>query len=88
MATPALNVSRLTPHCGAEIRGIDLAKPLDDAVIKQIERTLAEHAVVFFRDQSLTPDEQKAFGRRFGELHVHPSVRGKPRAGSARCCRH
>jgi taurine dioxygenase len=63
----------LTPHCGAEIRGIDLAKPLDDAVIRQIERALAEHAVVFFRDQTLTPEQQKAFGRRFGELHIHPA---------------
>ena len=27
---------------------------------------------VFFRDQHLTPDQQKAFGRLFGELHVHP----------------
>ncbi len=34
---------------------------------------------MFFRDQDLSPEQHLAFGRRFGELHVHPSVRGKPR---------
>jgi taurine dioxygenase len=73
MADSTLEISKLTPHCGAEIRGLDLAAPLDDALVRQIEQALAEHAVVFFRGQSLTPDQQKAFGRRFGELHIHPA---------------
>lgn len=73
MAVPTLEISKLTPHCGAEIQGVDLAAPLDDAHIKLIEKALAEHTVVFFRGQSLTPDQQKAFGRRFGELHIHPA---------------
>jgi len=29
--------------------------------------------VLFFRDQRMTPEQQKAFGRRFGELHLHPA---------------
>ena len=33
---------------------------------------LLEHQVIFFRDQELTRDQHKAFGRRFGALHVHP----------------
>jgi taurine dioxygenase len=73
MAVPTLEISKLTPHCGVEIHGLDLAEPLEDALVKQIEQALAEHAVVFFRGQSLTPDQQKAFGRRFGELHIHPA---------------
>ena len=31
-----------------------------------------KHSVVFFRDQALDVDQHKAFGRRFGELHIHP----------------
>lgn len=32
--------------------------------------------MLFFRDQKLTPEQQKAFGRRFGELHLHPAWPG------------
>jgi taurine dioxygenase len=35
-----------------------------------------EHLVVFFRDQTLMPDEQIAFAKRFGAIHLHPFVRG------------
>jgi taurine dioxygenase len=73
MPVPTLEISKLTPHCGAEIRGIDLAGPLDDALVRQIEQALAEHTVVFFRNQALTPEQHKAFGRRFGKLHIHPA---------------
>jgi taurine dioxygenase len=33
-----------------------------------------DHLVVFFRDQEMTPEQHKAFGRRFGELHIHPAA--------------
>jgi len=32
--------------------------------------------VIFFRDQDLTLEQHKAFGRLFGQLHVHPSASG------------
>jgi taurine dioxygenase len=53
---------------GAEIRGVDLARPPDDATFAAIERAYDEHGVVFFRDQRLTPQQQVAFTRRFGEI--------------------
>src|SRR3546814_9931024 len=34
-----------------------------------------ENLVIFFRDQELTPEQHKAFGRRFGDLSVHPFVK-------------
>jgi len=74
MATPPpFELTKLTPLCGAELRGIDLARPLDDPAVKSLEGALAEHCVLFFRDQSLTPEQQKTLGRRFGELHLHPA---------------
>lgn len=56
---------------GAEIRGVDLARPVDDATFLAIESALHEHEVVFFRDQHLTPETHIAFSRRFGELEKH-----------------
>lgn len=62
-----------TPTCGAEVRGIDLSRRFDDGEIAALHASLAEHGVLFFRNQRLTPEQQKAFGRRFGELHLHPA---------------
>jgi len=69
----AIQVRKVTPHCGAEIVGVDLAGPLGDRTIEEIQSALVEHCVIFFRDQRITPEQQKAFGRRFGELHIHPA---------------
>ena len=57
---------------GAEIHGLDLAQPLDDATVREVRRAFNEHQVIFFRDQQLSPEQQIAFGRRFGELGTHP----------------
>ena len=56
---------------GAEIRGIDLSKPLDDKTFEEIVDAFHEHEVVYFRDQKLTPEQHVAFSRRFGELEHH-----------------
>jgi alpha-ketoglutarate-dependent taurine dioxygenase len=68
-----VELAKATPHCGAEVRGIDLSRPLDAAAASALQRALAEHCVLFFRDQSMTPEQQKALGRRFGPLHIHPA---------------
>ena len=56
---------------GAEIRGVDLSAPIDDATFAEIERAYDEHGVIFFRDQYLTPPQQVAFTRRFGEIEYN-----------------
>ncbi len=56
---------------GAEIRGVDLSQPLGDNVFALIERTYDEHGVIFFRDQKVTPQQQVAFTRRFGEIEFN-----------------
>jgi taurine dioxygenase len=68
---------------GAEIRGVDLARPIDDATFAAIEHAYDEHGVVFFRDQRITPQQQVAFTRRFGEIEFNVfgerwSVPGSP----------
>jgi taurine dioxygenase len=66
----------LTVHCssaplGVEIRGVSLAHDIEDAVFRQIVDLFHEHEVVYFCDQSLTPEQHIAFSRRFGELEHH-----------------
>ena len=74
MTYASIQVEKLTPHAGAEIRGVDLSRPLDERTFKEIHAALIDNGVIFFRDQHLTPDQQKAFGRLFGELHMHPAA--------------
>jgi taurine dioxygenase len=77
----AITVDKLTPIIGAEIGGVDLAKPLGNRALDEIHRALAENLVIFFRDQHITAEQHLAFGRLFGELHIHPaapSVAGHP----------
>lgn len=69
-----LTLEPLTPHLGAEVLGVDLAR-IDDAVMAEIHAAFARHSVLVFRDQQLTREQHKAFGRQFGALHVHPSHR-------------
>jgi taurine dioxygenase len=56
---------------GAEISGVDLAQPLDDATFATIERAYNDHGVIFYRDQRITPPQQVAFTRRFGEIEFN-----------------
>ena len=71
-------VKPVTPRIGAEITGIDLSKPLDRQTFHEVHDALKDHCVLFFRDQPLDHDSHKAFGRLFGELHVHPAIPGPP----------
>jgi taurine dioxygenase len=66
-------IERLTANIGAEVHGVDLAK-LDDATFGAIRDALLCHQVIFFRDQELTREQHLAFGRRFGQLHIHPAA--------------
>ena len=67
-----MQIIPLSKHVGAEIRGIDLATPLPDDVFEKIDDAYNRHSVLVFRDQKLTPEQQIAFARRFGELEISP----------------
>ncbi len=67
-----ITVTPLTPTIGAEIAGVNLADPLSDQAFARIHEALQTHQVIFFRDQEMTLDQHKDFGRRFGELDIHP----------------
>lgn len=68
----SIDVRPLTPTIGAEIFGVDLRETLSEGEVRRIEEALAEHLVVFFRDQDITKAQHIAFGRRFGDLCFPP----------------
>ena len=67
-AIPDITVSKLHPHVGAEITGVDLREPLDDASFEVIREAWNQHSVLVLRDQRIDDDQQVAFARRFGAL--------------------
>ena len=66
MRNSAIEVRPVNGYIGAEIGNIDLAEPLGEQTLTDVRNALAEHGVIFFRDQSLTPEQHDAFARRFG----------------------
>lgn len=58
----------LSPLVGAEITGVDLGAALDPAVRAELHRAWLEWKVLFFRDQEITPAQQVAFARTWGDL--------------------
>ncbi len=52
----------------AEVGGVDLTRPLAGPDVAAIEAAIAEHAVLVFRDQRITDDQQLTFSRYFGDL--------------------
>jgi alpha-ketoglutarate-dependent taurine dioxygenase len=70
-----IEVKPIAGALGAEICEVDLAR-LDNETFKEIEAAWLEHLVVFFRDQKITPEQQIAFAKRFGDIHYHPFMNG------------
>ncbi|MCG8407851.1 MAG: TauD/TfdA family dioxygenase [Phycisphaerales bacterium] len=76
MSGTSIEIRRVAGALGAEITGIDLSQNLSNEVFSDVHQAFLDHQVIFFRDQKVTPEQQKVFGRRFGSLNVHPYVKG------------
>lgn len=76
MGFKRIQVKPVTSRTGAEIEGVDLSSPMDDETFAEVRQAFLRHCVIFFRDQQLTHEGQKAFARRFGDLHIHPAIPG------------
>ncbi|MCO6416323.1 TauD/TfdA family dioxygenase [Siccirubricoccus sp. KC 17139] len=75
MRNSRITVRKVSGAVGAEIDGVDLAEA-SDGEIADIRAALNAHGVVFFHNQRLNAEQQKALARRFGEIFVHPNFRG------------
>lgn len=56
---------------GALVADADLARPLDAADFAELRAALADHGVLFFRNQTLSPEQHLAFARGFGDINVN-----------------
>jgi len=75
-------VEPFTPNIGATLHGLDLSQPLSDLAQTELKAALARYEVIFFRDQVLTPAQQVAFTRIFGQVNevkaFFPRVESQP----------
>src|SRR5689334_3603 len=63
-----IQVTPLSPACGAEISGVDLTRPLPPETVKAIRDAWNKYIVLVFRGQQVSQDDQLRFASYFGEL--------------------
>src|SRR5262249_44175863 len=63
-----LTVMPLSDACGAEIKGVDVTRPLSQETVQAIKDAWAKHLVLVFRGQTITQDQQLRFASYFGDL--------------------
>ena len=73
-----LSIVRQSAALGAELRGIDLGRPIDGETAAAIRCAFLEHQVVFFRDQHLRPRQLLGFAKVFGNPVEYPFATGMP----------
>ena len=87
MRTSSLDVKPLAGGLGAEILGVDLRTDLPAEAWRTIDAAFAEHGVIFFREQDLTPEQHIAFAGHFGPINVNrffTPVPGHPQIAEVR----
>ena len=62
-----ITITPLSPTIGAEVSGLDLREPLDDATVETLRQAWLDHIVLVFRGQKLTQEDQVRFTEYFGE---------------------
>ena len=76
-----MHVKRVAGALGAELKAVNLGEGFDTELAQTLRALLNEHEVLFLRDQSITPADQKALAEIFGPLQTHPAyqtVEGLP----------
>jgi taurine dioxygenase len=68
MRNSTIDIRPVSAKTGAEIHGVDISKPLSDQTVHEIRHALADHSVIFFRNQDLTPAQHVAFARQMGTI--------------------
>jgi taurine dioxygenase len=76
ITTTSVEVVPLTLHIGAEIRGLDLSKPLPENQLKEVRAAFLKWKVVFFRGQHINHAQHVAMARQFGEPTIGHAVFG------------
>jgi taurine dioxygenase len=71
MGYETIEATPLTPRIGAIISGVQLGEPLSNRQVEDLHQAIADHQVIFFRDQELDPASLTRVGRYFGNLQRH-----------------
>jgi alpha-ketoglutarate-dependent taurine dioxygenase len=69
-----IQVRPMNSTIGAEIRGVDLSRPLDEATWQEVRQAFADYLVVYFPNQPITHEQHLAFSERFGSLMAMPQL--------------
>ena len=69
-----LETRKRHPLLGTEVRGVDLGRPIDDATFQALHHIWMTDLMLIFPDQPISDEAHIAFGRRFGDLEIHPSL--------------
>ena len=67
----SIEVIKLGEPLLAEVRGIDISRPLDQATRDAVNKAFLDHSVLVFRDRELKPAEMVAFEAVFGKPMIH-----------------
>jgi taurine dioxygenase len=68
----SFDIAPLSGALGAEVRGLDLSRPLDNQALDRLRDAWLTHVVLLFRGQSLTNADLVRFSRHFGALDIAP----------------
>jgi taurine dioxygenase len=71
-----ITVKPIAGALGAEIFGVDLSKPLSDAVEAEVHQAYLDHLVIFFRDQTLDEENLVRVAGLFGQPNEYPFAKG------------
>ena len=66
-------VKKLHENIGISIQGITLSN-IDDHTFQEIKNLWLEHLIILFPNQNISDEDHIKFGKRFGNLEVHPSL--------------
>jgi taurine dioxygenase len=75
MTYQSIELRPVAGSLGAEVAGVNLARPLGNSAAAEIRRAFTENLVLFFRDQNLSPEQHLTVSRLFGPLSRVPYVK-------------
>lgn len=87
MTDYSIELTPASSAIGAFVSGVDLARPLEKDVLGDLTRAHAEYGVLFFRYQTLTPEQHVGLAEQFGEINVNrffAAVPEEPRIAEVR----
>ncbi|MGW7262936.1 TauD/TfdA dioxygenase family protein [Streptomyces sp. NPDC054842] len=72
---PEIEIRKVTARIGAQVSGVDIAKPLDEETVATLREALNRHKALVFDGVDLDDAGQQDFARHFGDLTTaHPTV--------------